>query len=99
MSALRMLAVWGFDLFHYRVEVERGGFLTRRELDEVLNLLCYDRLHEIQLRHVIDHPVKVRVRVEVGSLERIAPQADNMRQAKLDEGLGPLLHRVRALDR
>ena len=85
------------DLAHHRIEVERRGLLPRRKLLELLDLISHDLLHQIHLRHVIDHPVVVRVRIEVRPLERIAAEVHDGRHAQFHERLLPLPHGVRAL--
>src|SRR5277367_5232490 len=95
----RGLAVGLRHLRQHRVQVERGGLLARRELDEVGELRRDQRLHLVQLGHVIDHPVQIGVGVEFGPFERVATEADYVRQAKLHERLGPLSQRIGALYR
>ena len=51
-----------------------------------------------QLRRVIDDPVPIGVRVEVGTLEGVAPEARDVGQPKLHEGFRPLVHLDGALD-
>ena len=76
-------------LRQHRVQVERSRFLTRRELHEALDLLRHHRLHRVHLRDVIDHPVPVGIGVEVGPLEGVATQVENMRHSKLDQRFRP----------
>ena len=64
------------DLCHYRVQVKRRGSLPRREFDEVRDLLRYNLLHQVHLGGVIDHPIPVSVRVEIGEFERVATEID-----------------------
>ena len=93
------LLLVALHLLQHRVQVERCRLLAWWELDEVLDLRRHDRLHQVHLRNVIDHPVPIGVRVEISSLERIATQVDDVWHAQLHEWLGPLLHLMRALHR
>ena len=47
-GALMPLAARRFlQLPKHRVQVERGHFLARREINECVDLLCHDRLHAV----------------------------------------------------
>ena len=76
---------------HHCVEVEGSRLLARRILHVVFDLGRHDRLALIELRDVIDHPIKVDVRVEIGALERIPTEAKDVRKAQLDHRLCPHL--------
>src|ERR1017187_901359 len=66
-------AIWRITSF----QVERGWFLARRELDEVLDLRCHDRLHSVEQEGAAKHPIIEDVGVLLGTLVRIAPQVEH----------------------
>jgi len=79
--------------------LKEAGFWRGGNLGEVGDLPRDHGLHPIALGHVVDHPVRVGVRVEIGPLERVAAQVHDVWEPHLHEGLGPLFHRVGALQR
>ena len=76
---------------HHGVEVERGCLLTRRVLDEVLDLGSNDCLSQVNHWNVIDHPIEVGIGVEFGALERIATQVDRCTEAAASQTALPRL--------
>src|ERR1700757_2451497 len=64
---------------HDRVEVERSCLLTWRILHVVLYLSSHDRLGQVEVRSMIDDPVPVDVRVEIGALKRVATKIEDVR--------------------
>src|SRR5215813_2345054 len=76
-------------LRHDRIQIERRRPLPRRELPELFDLRCHNRLSEVQLWDVVDQPVVVDIRVEIGPLKWIASQVVDEGQPQLDERLRP----------
>src|SRR5208337_4774837 len=76
-------------LRHYCVQVEGGRFLARRVLHVLVDLRRDEGLRQIELWNVIEHPVKIGIRVIEGPLERVASQVDYVGQTKLYERLLP----------
>ena len=69
--------------------VKLGRLLPGRELLERLQELVVDRSgveHDVV---VVEEPVPVRVRRDVGPLERIGAQVEDLRHPQRDERLGP----------
>src|SRR5215471_13341845 len=79
----------GLHLRHDRIQIERRRSLPRRELLELFDLRRHNRLSEVQLWDVVDQPVVVDIRVDIGPLERIASQVVDERQSEFDERLRP----------
>src|SRR5262245_4553551 len=82
-------------LAEHIVEVEAGGLLALRILPERLQVLPDKGLRRHQQEDVIDKPIVVGDRRDVGALEGIRAQVVQLWHAQGDEGLGPNFHRAR----
>src|SRR5262249_28137319 len=82
-------------LTEHVVEVKAGGLLALRILPERLQELPDKGLRRHQKEDVIDKPIVVRDRRDVGTLEGIRAQVEQLWHAQGDEGLGPHFHRAR----
>ena len=70
------------------IDREAGRLLTRRELLERLEELADDAAAAIPGRRC-RHPILVRVRRDVGALEGVGAQVEELRDAQRHERLGP----------
>jgi hypothetical protein len=75
--------------FHRLIDRERGRFLTRREFVERLQEVCHDPLRGQRQKVILQEPVVVSVRGDVGALEGIGPQVVELGNAQSRERLGP----------
>src|SRR6516165_3335781 len=76
-------------LAQHVVEVEARGFLALRILRKSLQELPDKALRRHQQIHVIDQPIVVGDRGDVGALERIRAEIEDLWHAKVYERLGP----------
>src|SRR5262245_24556074 len=82
-------------LFHHLVNAKSSSFLTRREFLERLEELADDLLRGHTDKGVVEPPVVVRVRRDVGPLVGIRSQIEEFRKAQGGEGLAPHPQRSR----
>src|SRR6516162_5451537 len=79
----------------YFVEVEAGGLLALRVVPEGLQEFPDKGLRRHQHKDVIDKPVVVGYRRDVGALEGIGPEIEQLRHTKRNKGFRPDPHRTR----
>ena len=90
----RALGAGGGDPFlqpgHHLVEAEAGRLLSLREFDQRLQHLGDVGPRRDQQEGVVEKPVVVGVRRDVGPLMRVGPQVEDLRNPQLGERLGPI---------
>src|SRR5215467_9064985 len=79
-------------LSQYLVEVEAGGLLALRVLPEGLEKFPDKGLRRHQQVDVIDKPVVIGDRRDVGALEGIGAKIEELWHAKRDKGFRPDAH-------
>ncbi len=69
-----------------------AGFWRGSELEQCLEVLGNERLRRDEQEGMVEHPVVVGVGRDVGSLERVGPEVEQLGHSQLHHGLTPDPH-------
>jgi hypothetical protein len=79
---------------HSFVDADAAGLLARREFLECGEELANDRLRRHTYEHMVDHPVVICIRGDVGPFVGVHAQIEDLGYAQRDERLGPKRQRA-----